>query len=217
MTPQELISRVIDDLKDSGFKFALVGALAVGARGIERTTKDIDFAIASSNTEESLKLVKYLISAKGYRLLRAPDFHVDLTMRPMVSVAPPVEPEFCIDLLFNLCGIESEVVQRAETLEILPGVFVKVALRSDLIAMKTLSFDDQRRLHDIGDLKGLLEAATEQDIAATREALELIESRNMGKINAKDDLIDELRQHCLLYAPKFVDILRSPNVSKKNA
>jgi predicted nucleotidyltransferase len=187
MTPQVLLHRVVADLVESGFDFALVGALAVGVRGVERTTKDIDLAVAASSTEQAMVLLRHLIEKRSYRLLSAPDFHKDLPMRPMVSVTPPEDPGFCVDLLFHLCGIESEVVARAEMLELLPGVLVKVATRADLIAMKTLSFDDQRRIHDMSDLKGLLEAASDRDVAAARSALELMERRGIGKVYAKDN------------------------------
>lgn len=81
------------------------------------------------------------------------------------------------DLLFASSGIEVELVEAAQTLEIQPGIEVRVSTVGDLIALKILAF----RLQDQVDLARLVEAADEGDLARARWAVELIEKRQYDR------------------------------------
>ena len=72
---------------------------------------------------------------------------------------------------------ESEIAEAAEDIEILPGLVAPVAKTAHLIAMKLLARDDDRRPQDRSDLRGLIEAASDNDIADVRKAIELITLR----------------------------------------
>lgn len=202
-TPTDRFRQVVEDLAATGFDFALVGALAVGVRAEERFTKDIDFAVSVATEQDVRDCLRSLLKPDGYKLVRSPEGHPELDVRPMATITPVVSdgPGILVDLLFNLCGIEADVVANAERMELLPGLVAKVATRGDLIAMKTLSLDDARRVRDRGDLAALLGVASQQDVDQACEALQRMEELDIGKMFGKDDLQAELRQHCSLYAP----------------
>jgi hypothetical protein len=66
------------------------------------------------------------------------------------------EPFVYVDLLFASSGIEPEIVNSAEEIQVADGVDVRVATRAHLIATKVLARDDRKRPQDWDDLKALL-------------------------------------------------------------
>lgn len=58
-----------------------------------------------------------------------------------------------IDLLFASSGIEPEVAQAAEFLEVIPDLRLPVATVGHLIALKVLARDDVARPQDLADLR----------------------------------------------------------------
>lgn len=86
-----------------------------------------------------------------------------------------------IDVLFASSGIEPEIALHAELLEVLPGLTVPVARTGDLIALKLLARDDERRPQDAADLRALHEVATEADLAIAAEAVALIGQRGYDR------------------------------------
>lgn len=199
--PDKQFARVVQDLENTGCRFALVGALALGVRATPRFTKDIDFAVAVSGNATMHDVLRPLLASKRYELLKSPEGRLPASdTQPMVALQPVGEHRFVVDLLFNLCGIEDKVVQRATPIEVFPGVTVRVATRADLIAMKTLSLDDATRAQDRIDISHLLKRATSTDISRAKRALREMEEHDVGKAYAKDDLVGELREHCRLYA-----------------
>jgi len=52
-----VLQRVVLFLENKNIPYALVGGLAVSFRTIERTTKDIDIAVAVENDSECLVLI----------------------------------------------------------------------------------------------------------------------------------------------------------------
>ncbi len=104
--------------------------------------------------------------------------------------------EVVVDLLFASSGIEPEIAQAAEALEITPGLAVPVATIGHLIAIKILARDDATRPQDLADLRALLRSAGRADLSVAREAAALIEARgfNRGRDlrKALDELVAEL-------------------------
>ncbi len=78
-------------------------------------------------------------------------------------------------------------------MEIETGAAVKVARRSDLIAMKTLSLDATRD-QDLGDLRVLLRLASDAEIKDARAALELIEARGATRSKELGAEFDRIRR-----------------------
>ncbi|HAK94041.1 MAG TPA: hypothetical protein DCM87_03280 [Planctomycetes bacterium] len=181
---------VLENLRELGADWAVLGGLAVAARTEPRFTRDIDLAVAVKSDEEAERLVHALVRS-GYRI--ALDIEQTGAARlATIRLVHSREPRVFIDLLFASSGIEPEIVRAAERLRVL-GADVKVATVGHLIATKILSRDDSRRPRDTQDLAGLLRIASPADIEETREALRLMEDRGFSRGR---DLREELAAAC---------------------
>lgn len=174
------LREVTDHLTRAGVRCALVGGLAVSVRTEPRFTRDADLAVAVGSDVEAEAVI---------RGLRRRDYEVDtvveqaaagrlatVRLRRHTGAYAPV-----VDLLFASSGIEPEIVQAAEVLEILPDLRMPVAQIGHLIALKVLSRDDDERPQDLVDLRALLKVATPSDCDRAREALRLITSRGFNR------------------------------------
>jgi hypothetical protein len=79
--------------------------------------------------------------------------------------------------LFASSGVEWEIVNRAEVIEVFRGVHLAVPSVGHLIAMKVLSRNDQERPQDRVDLAALFKHATAADFVEAQDALQLIMER----------------------------------------
>jgi hypothetical protein len=157
---------------------ALVGGLAVSARAEPRFTRDLDFAIAVASDDEAAHYV-FRLRQVGYEIVTALEQttrHRLSTIRLRRSGRGPL-----LDLLFAACGIETEIVQAAEPLEIASGVVTDVAQVGHLIAMKLVSRDAKRRPHDQQDLVELASVADDQEWQRAEAAIELILQRGFSR------------------------------------
>ena len=102
-----------------------------------------------------------------------------------------VTPVPLIDLLLASSGIEQEIVDMAEPVEVLPGLHLAVASTAHLIALKLLSRDDEQRPQDLVDLRSLLKNASSADLEQAKLAAGLIMARGY---NRGRDLTIELRR-----------------------
>jgi len=144
--------------------------------------------VADDRDAEALVLS---LQAKGFRVLVALEQQAVHGLATVRMVSPGgFEQGVVVDLLFASSGIERDVATRAEHLEILPGLVVPVAWVSDLMALKVLARDDRRRPQDLDDLRALLREAQEADIAATRRALQDIETRGYHRDRRLLELFD---------------------------
>ncbi len=174
------LRRVERDLTGAGAKWAIVGAIAVSARGAPRFTNDIDVAVIVSGDSDAEALVTRLLRA-GYRveaLLEDRETAALVTVRLWCPAASGTQ--FLVDLLFHTSGIEAEVVASAERVQLIRGLTVPVARSGHLIAMKLLSMSDER-LRDAEDIRGLLGAASPADIEDARRAVALIAERGRNR------------------------------------
>ena len=121
------LHRVQTDLVRQKVKFALVGGLAVSARGHSRYTADIDIAVAVSSDKESERIVAALLG-RGYQVQTLIEQEAVGRLATVRLEGPlPTAPVVIVDLLFASCGIESEIVSGAETVEIGRGLRMPVA------------------------------------------------------------------------------------------
>jgi hypothetical protein len=97
-----------------------------------------------------------------------------------------------VDLLFASSGIESEIADAAETIEIAPGLALPVARTGHLIALKLLARDDDSRPQDLADLRALRRVASSEDIATASAAVHLIMERGFNRDRGLDSLLKEL-------------------------
>ena len=173
------LHRVADDLNKSGRPLALVGGFAVSVRVEPRFTRDVDIAVMVDNDSGAEALVRSLI-ADGYAAFSSVEH--DSGRLAIVRLSRPVDgADIVVDLLFASSGIEPEIAQAAEPLEITTGLSVPVATVGHLIALKILARDDLDRPQDGADLRGLRRVANQDDLALAKEATALIEARGFNR------------------------------------
>jgi len=186
----------LGDLQAVGARVAVVGGLAVSVRTEPRTTRDADFAVSVTDDAEAESLVGSL-RRSGYEVAAGIE-QVETGRLASVRLWPPGDRRrvAIVDLLFASSGIEPEIVDAAEPLEILEGVVAPVATTGHLIALKLLARDDLSRPQDRADLVALLRVATAHDRETAREAAAVIAARGFARgrdlARALDDLLREL-------------------------
>lgn len=170
-----------------GVRYAVVGGIAVSFRSVVRTTNDLDLAVFVNDDAEAENIVRTLIGL-GYQaeVILESELSGRLATVRMISVG---EREVFVDLLFASTGIEREVVEGADLIEVFPGLELKVASRSSLIALKTLSANPRTRSKDIFDLQNLLAASSLEEIGESRRLLGLISERGYHR---NKDLLNDL-------------------------
>ncbi len=169
------------DLSELGLRWALVGGLAVSARTEPRFTRDVDLVIAVPGDLDAEQAV-HALQRRGYRI----DALVEQEAAGRLAtarLAPPQEDDagIVLDVLFASSGIEPEITEAAEELEVFPGLRVRVAGVGHLLALKLLSRDDRTRPQDRADLVALLRAATRADVEEARGAVALIQARGFHR------------------------------------
>ena len=188
---QEALVRAAADLDALGVRWALVGALAVAVRAEPRQTTDLDFVVLVSGDSEAERLVSALLG-RGYSFFEQLEQRTGGRLAGMRLMTPGRrELEVVVDLLFSFSGIEPEVVESAEVLEVLPGLRIPVATTGHLLAMKVFAAQD--RTKDLVDIPLLMDAATESDLLEAGEAVRLIAAR--GKYQGERDLGKALAAH----------------------
>ncbi len=170
------------ELDARGRRWALVGGLAVSARAEPRTTRDVDVAVATDGDADAEALV-FALQGAGFRVVGAVE--QDAAGRlATVRLRPGSEGRLrgvVVDLLFASSGVEAEVADAAERLEVLAGVTVPVARKGHLVALKVLARDDRSRPRDAEDLRGLLAESGPEDLVLARKALRLVASRGFAR------------------------------------
>lgn len=158
-----MLRRAGEELDSRHLPWALVGGLAVSIRAEPRFTRDVDLAVAVVDDAAAESLVGDL-RAQGYRLETTLEQEA-LGCLATVRLTPPglSATGIVLDLLFASSGLEREVCEAAERLEIVPGVAVPVARAGHLVAMKLLS-RTEHRLQDEIDLRNLAVALNTEEI-----------------------------------------------------
>jgi len=174
----ESIRRALTDLQQTRHPFAVVGGLAVSARTEPRTTRDVDLAVSVDGDEAAEDLLREMMRL-GYGISGVVE-QTDTGRLATARLVPPGDAAI-VDLLFASSGIEPEVVSASESLEILPGIPVRVAVVGDLLAMKILSRDDAMRPQDAGDIRGLVRVASPAALARAHHSVELIAERGFAR------------------------------------
>jgi len=193
-TPEVVLADVAHRLEGRGVAFALVGGLAVSIRSEVRFTRDVDLAVAVAGDDDMEALVHHLRGV-GYRSVAV----VEHEVRRRLATARLESPTgMLVDLIAASCGIEAEVVARAERISIEGAGTIPVARPEELLAMKILSMTEQR-LQDRLDAINLVLANPTLELAEVRALLALITSRGYERgqdLSAKlDELLAAARAH----------------------
>lgn len=173
-----------EDLRALGREWALVGGLAVSARAEPRTTRDVDVVLAVEGDAEAERIIADLLS-RGYGVEGQLE-HTDSDRLAGMRLVSPPEPEdgLVVDLLFASSGIEREIIEAAEDLEIVAGWSVPVARTGHLIALKVLAYrpdHPEQRPMDLHDALALLGAADDAELQRARDGLALITERGFDR------------------------------------
>lgn len=168
-------------LDAAGFGWALLGGLAVSVRTEPRFTRDIDLAVSVIDDAAAESLVRELTSA-GYRALVVIEQEATGRLATVRLAMPGGADEAIVaDLLFASSGIENEIVDTAEPIEVFPGVIAPVARSGHLLALKVLARDDRTRPQDVVDARSLLTVMSPEELERARVALELIGTRGYDR------------------------------------
>ena len=193
----QALSEAVEYLEEFGLSYAVVGAIAVGARSEPRFTRDVDLAVSVDSDEHSEKFISFLIS-KDYELrelFQQKSSGEIITCR----MAPRNQAGIMIDFLFKTSGIEPEIVREAEIFEVSPGQHLSVAKLGHLVAMKILSRRANRPQDEI-DLKHLINIIDSTELELARKSIALITTR---KKNENRDLESELAELINKYENKL--------------
>jgi hypothetical protein len=172
----DALARLKQDLEAQGARFAVVGGLAASVRGEVRFTRDIDVAVAVQDDAEAEHCV-FALGRRGYSVLAT----VEHDTAGRLATARLRNPDGVVcDLVFSTSGIEREVVDSAEPVEVLPSVFVSTAAAEPLLAMKVLSATPQRP-QDLADIHAILRENPALDVATVVKLLGFIEQRGYAR------------------------------------
>lgn len=151
----------------------------MSARCEPRTTRDVDVAVAVDHDTDAEQLTHDLISGGAYQIIAA----VEQTKTGRLATVRlrPGSGGVVVDLLFASSGIEAEIAEDAERVEILPDLTVPVAKVGHLVALKVLARDDRSRPQDLDDLRALLAVARPADVDEARSSLARIDERGFGR------------------------------------
>lgn len=107
--PGETLARAAADLARLSVPFALVGGLAVSVRGEVRFTRDVDLAVDMPSDRDVEQLVRRL-RAGGYEIAALVEHE---TRSRLATVRLLSRSGVIVDLLAASCGLEPEIVARA--------------------------------------------------------------------------------------------------------
>lgn len=194
---ERALDALLSRLRQEGRRFALVGGLAVSARTEPRFTRDADVCVAVEDDADAERLV-HALSGAGYVVDALVE--QEATGR-LATVRLSTEPDrddgddgVVLDLLFASSGVEHEVIEGAEELEVFEGLRAPIASVGALIALKILSRDDLDRPQDRVDLVALLRVAATADLEETARLLGLMAERGYDRGRDLPAAFAELRE-----------------------
>jgi hypothetical protein len=158
----EVIATLSRRLDAKRIRYALIGGFAMGLRGVQRATMDLDFILML----DDLATADGILTELGYRR----EFHSE----NVSHYINPVDAWGRIDLLHAFRGPSLAMLQRAERLPVVAGATLPVATIEDIIGLKiqALANDPARAFGDWNDIGSLLIAAREQGRAVDWNLLE---------------------------------------------
>lgn len=173
------LRQLAGDLTNVGARWTLIGGFAVSARAEPRFTRDVDVCVLVDSDEEAESMGHGLVRL-GYRVDSVVE-HEQRQRLATIRLISPVSGGVLVDLLFASSGVEEEIVEAAEPLEILLGLVVPVARAAHLVVLKLLARDDDTRPQDAIDLRALRPTLTPTDRAEVRRLVGLVTTRGFHR------------------------------------
>jgi hypothetical protein len=141
------LADVVAFLESNGVAYALVGGLAVSARGQPRVTVDVDM-ILGTDIDSALRLAENLEITKFKPLF---DDVATIVQQAFILPLRHRQTNVKVDLAIGMSGFEQQAIARAQVMDA-AGTKVRVATSEDLLVMKVLA----GRPQDEQDLQGLV-------------------------------------------------------------
>lgn len=174
-TPLAALGEVAAVLRKRQTAFALVGGLAVSARGEVRFTRDVDLAVALDDS--AIELLVRDLRAAGYRIDTLLEHE---TAQRIATVRMRTRAGILVDILCGSSGIEPEIVLGATIMTLPEAGDIAVAQREELLAMKILSMTD-KRLQDRIDARALVASPPPLNLERVRLRLRQISERGYDR------------------------------------
>ena len=176
------------DLDALQARWAIIGGFAVSARAEPRFTRDVDVCVLVDGDEQTEELASGL-TRRGYEVVAIVE-HEQADRLATLRLVAPFRSGVLVDLLFASSGLESEIVESAQVLEILPNLLVPVARTPHLVVLKLLARDDATRPQDAMDLRALRKALDASEAAEVRRLAALVVERGFNRDRDLSGLAD---------------------------
>lgn len=162
MNLMKVLKAVVGDLEEASVAYALIGGFAMGLRGVQRATMDLDFILALEDLERADSILHYHGFKRRFRSENVSHYTSDDSDWGR------------IDLLHAFRRPSLLMLERADDLEVTPELRLKVAKLEDIIGLKiqALSNDPRRKDRDWIDIKSLLQFAGSESIPVEWALLE---------------------------------------------
>jgi hypothetical protein len=160
-----VLLRLHQALAAASIDHALIGGMALAARGVLRTTDDVDFLVDGQRAEDAHAIVGELGYVALHRSENAANY----------ASADPAGGR--VDFLFARRSYSLAMLERAEDHVLKDGVVIPVVDPADLIGLKVQSSaNDPRRLRrDVEDIARLLEGHPAIDLERVRTYFRLFD------------------------------------------
>ncbi len=178
-----VIQKVVGALETKGVRYALIGGFAMGLRGVQRATMDLDFILMLGDVDKADEILR------GFNYRRV--FH-----SPNVSQYESTDRDWGrIDILHAFRGPTLSMIERAEALPVFDNFTIRVVHLEDIIGLKVQALvnNPARQTRDWADIRMLLEAAGQQGVAINWELV--AEYLRIFRLEAKLTELKEYHGH----------------------
>jgi hypothetical protein len=155
----------------------IIGGVAASILGRPRFTQDVD-ALAILPESEWAKVVK---SAANFGIAPRIDSALEFARRSRVLLMRHTPSGVDLDITFGALAFEELAVQHSQHYDI-RGIHVQLPRVEDLLVMKAVA----QRPKDLEDIRGLLDAHPEADVAAARRWI-----REFSIASSLPDMLEE--------------------------
>ncbi len=176
----EALEGVVSSLAELGARGALIGGIAVSARAEPRFTRDVDLAVAAAGDDEAESLV-HALAGRGYAAVTGYDRQASRRRAESSSTC---------------CSHHRGSRRRSSPMPRSSRSSTVSRFRwrapANLVALKLLARDDDRRPQDAVDLRALVPLLDEVEERRARTAVRAIIARGFARGRDLETALDEL-------------------------
>jgi predicted nucleotidyltransferase len=158
----KVIGDVVGELEAVGVRYALIGGFALGLRGVQRATMDLDFILML----EDMGKADAILNRFGYKRV--------FQSENVSHYESPDDEWGRIDILHAFRGPSLGMLKRAELISVDADVRLRVVQIEDLVGLKVQAMynDPRRAIGDWDDIRLLLQSAGMHRLAVDWELME---------------------------------------------